>query len=46
MGTVWQVAIFVGGIIPALLAVTGITMWVGSRSWRRRPKRQALAAAE
>jgi uncharacterized iron-regulated membrane protein len=45
MGSVWQVVIFLGGIIPAGLAVTGITMWFGSRSWRRRPVRK-LAPAE
>lgn len=36
MGPVWQTAIFIGGIIPALLAVTGIIMWLRSRGWRRR----------
>ncbi|HYD36756.1 MAG TPA: PepSY-associated TM helix domain-containing protein [Allosphingosinicella sp.] len=34
MGPVWQVVIFIGGIIPALLAVTGIVMWLRSRGWR------------
>ena len=28
MGPVWQIVIFIGGIIPALLAVTGIVMWL------------------
>ncbi len=46
MGTVWQVVIFLGGLIPVALAVTGITMWVGSRKWRKRPGQRALAAAE
>lgn len=45
MGAVWQVVIFLGGIIPAVLAVTGVTMWVGTRRWRRRPARK-LAPAE
>ena len=45
MGAVWQVVIFLGGIIPAALAVTGVTMWVGSRKWRKRPARK-LAPAE
>ena len=36
MGLVWQIAIFVGGIIPALLAITGIVMWLRSRGWRAR----------
>jgi uncharacterized iron-regulated membrane protein len=36
MGPVWQAVIFVGGLIPAALAVTGIIMWLRSRQWRRR----------
>ena len=37
MGTAWQVIIFLGGIIPALLSVTGIIIW-----WRaRRPRQKA-----
>jgi uncharacterized iron-regulated membrane protein len=35
MGPVWQTIIFLGGLIPALLAVTGITMWLRTRGWRR-----------
>lgn len=35
MGPVWQVLIFLGGIIPALLSVTGILIW-----WRARKPRQ------
>ena len=31
MGPVWQVVIFLGGIIPALLSITGIVIW-----WRAR----------
>lgn len=52
MGAVWQVIIFIGGIIPALLAVTGIIMWLRSRGWRRdlgrrrRARAAAAAAAE
>lgn len=34
MGFVWQLLIFLGGIIPAVLAVTGILMWWRSRKWR------------
>jgi uncharacterized iron-regulated membrane protein len=49
MGLVWQVIIFVGGIIPALLAVTGIIMWLRTRGWRgdiaRRKRARATAAA-
>ena len=47
MGPVWQVVIFVGGIVPALLAFTGIVMWLRSRGWRaalaRRRKSARLA---
>lgn len=34
MGLGWQIVIFIGGIIPALLAITGIVMWLRSRGWR------------
>lgn len=34
MGTIWQIVIFIGGIVPALLAVTGIVMWLRTRTWR------------
>lgn len=36
MGPVWQTIIFIGGIIPALLAITGIVMWLRTRGWRAR----------
>ena len=35
MGTFWQIVIFIGGIIPAILAVTGLVMWWRSRGWRK-----------
>lgn len=38
MGAVWQIVIFLGGIIPALLSVTGIIIW-----WRARKRRRAQA---
>lgn len=34
MGLLWQVIIFLGGLLPAMLAVTGIIMWWRARSWR------------
>jgi uncharacterized iron-regulated membrane protein len=45
MGVVWQTIIFIGGILPALLAVTGITMWLRVRRRRRKaaPLQKALA---
>ena len=36
MGPVWQAIIFVGGLLPAVLAVTGIVMWLRTRKWRNR----------
>jgi uncharacterized iron-regulated membrane protein len=34
MGPIWQTIIFIGGILPAALAVTGIIMWARARRWR------------
>lgn len=45
MGPIWQVIIFLGGIIPAILSVTGIIIWWRARSRRVRPARQRLATA-
>ena len=44
----WQVVVFLGGILPAALAVTGIIMWWRARKWRgdlaeRRAARAATA---
>ena len=36
MGALWQSVIFVGGLIPALLAVTGILMWLQVRQGKSR----------
>ena len=35
MGALWQTIIFIAGIIPALLAITGILMWWNLRQRRR-----------
>ena len=40
-GAVWQIIIFVSGIIPAVLAVTGIMMWLRDR---RKSARTSAAA--
>lgn len=40
MGIVWQVLIFVGGVIPVLLGVTGLIMWLRSRGWRAAASRR------
>jgi uncharacterized iron-regulated membrane protein len=34
MGALWQTIIFLGGLIPALLAITGIIMWWRARGWK------------
>jgi uncharacterized iron-regulated membrane protein len=34
MGIVWQIVIFAAGLVPAVLAVTGIIMWWRARGWR------------
>jgi uncharacterized iron-regulated membrane protein len=39
MGTAWQIVIFLGGIVPALLSVTGIIIW-----WRARTPRAKASA--
>lgn len=50
MGFAFQLVIFLGGILPAALAVTGIVMWLKSRRWRadvaRRRAGAAMAPAE
>lgn len=46
MGPVWQVVIFIGGIIPALLAVTGVLMWLRSRGWRSEMARKRKGRLE
>ncbi|HTU12791.1 MAG TPA: PepSY-associated TM helix domain-containing protein [Allosphingosinicella sp.] len=35
MGLFWQIVIFIGGIIPAILAVTGLIMWWRTRGWKK-----------
>jgi uncharacterized iron-regulated membrane protein len=41
MGPVWQAIIFLAGILPALLAVTGVIMWLRTRRWRGRSGKTA-----
>jgi uncharacterized iron-regulated membrane protein len=38
MGALWQAIIFVGGLIPALLAVTGLLMWLHVRRGKERAR--------
>ncbi len=35
MGPVWQSLIFLGGLIPAILSITGLVMWWRSRGWKK-----------
>ncbi|MEA3009035.1 MAG: hypothetical protein QOJ91_727 [Sphingomonadales bacterium] len=44
MGALWQSIIFVGGLIPTLLAVTGILIWLHVRRGRSRGPGPAAAA--
>ena len=46
MPVVWQIIIFVGGILPALLAVTGILMWLRMRRRRERHRTSMAALSE
>ena len=43
MGIVWQAIIFLGGLAPALLGVSGVVMWLRRRA-RRRAIQHGLAA--
>lgn len=45
LGIVWQTIIFLGGIAPAILGVTGILMWLRTRGWRADLARRKKAAA-
>ncbi|MES3154264.1 PepSY-associated TM helix domain-containing protein [Sphingomonas faeni] len=46
MGALWQAIIFIGGILPAVLGVTGVIMWWRARGWKAElaAKRKARAA--
>lgn len=40
---VWQTIIFVGGLAPLLLGITGVIMWIRTRQWRNRTARRSAA---
>ena len=44
MGPLWQAAIFVAGLLPTLLAVTGLLMWLNARRWRAKAARRPAPA--
>jgi uncharacterized iron-regulated membrane protein len=46
MPLAWRIIIFVGGILPALLAVTGILMWLRMRRRRERHRTSMAALSE
>jgi uncharacterized iron-regulated membrane protein len=52
MGLGWQIIIFLGGLIPAILSITGLVMWWRSRGWKkalarkRRERTLGIAAAQ
>ena len=43
MGLFWQIIIFLGGLAPAVLGVTGILMWLRTRTWRTEVARRKAA---
>jgi uncharacterized iron-regulated membrane protein len=45
MGIVWQSVIFLGGLAPAILGITGVVMWLRRRA-RRRAIQHGLAQAQ
>jgi len=46
MGVLWQAIIVLGGILPAILAITGVIMWWRARGWKAQLRaRQAARAA-
>jgi hypothetical protein len=40
----WQLLVFLGGMLPAALAVTGVIMWWRARSWRAKVARRRAVA--
>jgi uncharacterized iron-regulated membrane protein len=44
MPFVWQLIVFLGGLLPATLSITGLIMWWRARSWRARVGERKRAA--
>ena len=42
-GLLWQTIIFLAGLAPAALGITGVTMWLRSRRWRGRAEARGRA---
>lgn len=45
MGLVWQIILFLGGMLPTILAITGVIMWWRARGWKADLKRKQKARA-
>ena len=43
-GSAWRALVFVGGLLPALLMITGLMMWLATRR-RRGAARMRVATA-
>jgi uncharacterized iron-regulated membrane protein len=41
LGWLWTILVFLSGLLPSLLAITGITVW-----WKRRQARKSIARAD
>ena len=46
MGLIWKVLVFVSGILPLGLAITGLNIWWKRRARTRVPEAAVTAAAE
>lgn len=45
MGLAWRIFIFVGGIAPLALGITGILMWLRTRKWRKKAANRVTTPA-
>jgi hypothetical protein len=45
MGLVWQILIFLGGVAPTVLGITGLIMWLRARGWRAEVARRTREKA-
>jgi uncharacterized iron-regulated membrane protein len=43
---VWQIIVFLGGLIPVGLAVTGVIMWIDQRKRRMKAQRSRMNREE
>jgi uncharacterized iron-regulated membrane protein len=45
MGLGWQILIFLGGLLPTIVAITGVIMWWRARRWKSELKAKRKARA-